>query len=179
MCNCYDLSNKHIPWHTELERLTSEAVSLIGKPLNIRKTDPGIVARLADDKLEVLPMRWGFHRSFNPCVNNSREDKLESQMWAEAWKERRCVAPIAAFYEWSGPKGRKQTHAFTGEADCYLWAAGLWEEDRDQGPCYSIITVNANPVTEPIHNRMPALLAPDEIDEFLAADDPRNLLRPY
>jgi len=126
-----------------------------------------------------LPMRWGFHRSFNNSVNNAREDKLEGGMWKTAWERGRCVVPMDAFYEWSGPKGGKQTHAFVGESDDILWAAGLWEEDRELGLCYSVITVDPNSITKPIHSRMPALLSPDEIEEYLTSDDPRNLVRPY
>lgn len=179
MCNCYDLSNKHIPWHAELERGVESVLPSRDKSLNIRKTDRGMVARLVDAKLEALPMRWGFHRNFNTAINNTREDKLDGGMWSEAWRKRRCVVPMSAYYEWSGPKGRKQTHAFVSEADDWLWAAGVWEEDADFGFCYSMITVDANPVTESIHNRMPALLAFSEIDEFLEAEDPRKLIRPY
>lgn len=179
MCNCYDLTNKHIPWHAELERSTDSASSSSDKPLNIRKTDKAVVGRSVDNKLEALPMRWGFHRSFNTAINNTREDKLDGGMWSEAWLQRRCVVPMSAYYEWSGPKGRKQTHAFVEEGKGWLWAAGVWEQDADFGLCYSVITVDANLVAEAIHNRMPALLAVGEIDDFLSADDPRELLRPY
>ena len=40
----------------------------------VRKSDPGVVAR-ADGRVEL--MRWGFHREFNPAINNARADKLE------------------------------------------------------------------------------------------------------
>jgi len=179
MCNCYDLANHHIPWHADLERISGISIPHLDKPINIRKTDSGMVARMVEDRREAIPMRWGFHRHFNPAVNNTRADKLDSNMWAEAWQQRRCVVPVGAFYEWSGPKGKKQTHAFVGEGKAWLWAAGIWEESSEHGLCFSMITVDANSVTEPIHNRMPALLSVDEIDEFMESNDPRKLVRPY
>lgn len=179
MCNCYDLSNHHIPWHAELESVSDEVNSLLSHPVNIRKTDKGVVARSLDDKLKASPMRWGFHRSFNNSINNAREDKLDSGMWKTAWEQRRCVVPMDAYYEWSGPKGKKQTHAFVGDQDDLLWAAGLWEEDRELGLCYTVITVDPNPITKPIHSRMPALLSSGDIEEYLASEDPRNLMRPF
>jgi len=32
-------------------------------------------------------MRWGFHRSFNPAINNARSDKQEGGMWREEMQE--------------------------------------------------------------------------------------------
>ncbi len=179
MCNCYDLSNKHIPWHAELERTPDSETDSQSKPKNIRKTDKAVVGRSVNHKLEALSMRWGFYRNFNTAINNTRADKLDGGMWSEAWREHRCVVPMSAYYEWSGPKGGKQTHAFVSGADDWLWAAGVWEENAELGFCYSLITVDASPVAEPIHNRMPALLDFGDIDEFLSADDPREMLRPY
>ena len=46
------------------------------------KSDPGAVAR-TDGRVEVI--RWGFHRSFNPSINNARSDKLEAGMWQDAF----------------------------------------------------------------------------------------------
>jgi putative SOS response-associated peptidase YedK len=60
----------------------------------VRKSDPGVVVT-ADLGVEV--MRWGFHRSFNPSVNNARSNKLAGGMWAAAFRERRCVIPITPF----------------------------------------------------------------------------------
>lgn len=179
MCNCYDLATGKDRWHEDLGRQIGSAVPHLDKPLNIRKTDPGLVLCASGAGREAVAMRWGFFRHFNPAVNNARSDKLDSGMWAGSWEARRCVIPLAAYYEWSGPKGRKQAHAFAGEPGHWLWAAGVWEEHAEQGRCFAMITVDANEVTRPIHQRMPALLACDALDEFLDSDDPRELLCPY
>ena len=103
----------------------------------VRKSDPGVVMR-ADGRVEL--MRWGFHRSFNPSINNARSDKLEAGMWAEAFHERRCVIPMSLFYEWGpavgGRGGRKQAYEFHEPEYDYLWVAGIWEESQDTGLCY-------------------------------------------
>ena len=131
----------------------------------VRRSDPGIVV-LADERVEI--MRWGFFRSFNPSINNARFDKLEAGMWAKAFRERRCVIPVTAFYEWGpGIGGHKQAHEFSNPEDDYLWVAGLWEPGGALGPCYSMVTTEASPVMAAIHNRMPAVLPADEVPEFL------------
>ena len=55
---------------------------------------------LSRSRGEVEIMRWGFHRPFNPLINNARSDKLEAGMWADTSRERRCVIPMTLFYEW-------------------------------------------------------------------------------
>ena len=87
----------------------------------------------------------------------------------EAFHERRCVIPMTWFYEWGpGTGGRKQAHEVHDPDDDFLWAAGLWEENPDFGPCYSMVTTAASPLMSPIHDRMPALLKPEEMAEYLA-----------
>jgi len=100
-------------------------------------------------------------------------------MWKEAFHQRRCVIPMSLFYEWGpGVGGRKQAHAFHNPDDGYLWAAGLWEEDPELGACYSMVTTTASPLMSPIHDRMPALLRPEEMQEFLAGSGHWNF-QPY
>lgn len=114
-------------------------------------------------------MRWGFHREFNPAINNARADKLEGGMWREAFHERRCVIPMSQFFEWGpGTGGRKQAHEFHDPDGDYLFSAGIWEENKELGPCYTMVTTAAAPLMAPIHDRMPALLRPEEMAEFLA-----------
>jgi putative SOS response-associated peptidase YedK len=114
-------------------------------------------------------MRWGFHRNFNPAVNNARSDKLAGGMWAAACRERRCVIPVTLFYEWGpGVGNRKQAFEFGNPADDFLWIAGLWEDHPECGRCYSMMTTAAPPLMAPIHYRMPAVLLPTEIPEFLS-----------
>ena len=166
MCNSYRIAPKKGA-ERGLRAKVSEAAAKLGKPL-VRKSDPGIVV-LADERVEV--MRWGFHRPFNPSINNARSDKLEAGMWVEAWKARRCVIPVSVFYEWGpGAGGRKQAHEFRDAGGDFLWAAGIWEECDGVGLCYSMITTAAAGVMIPVHHRMPALLGAGEMAGFLAGD---------
>ncbi|MEX2579133.1 MAG: SOS response-associated peptidase family protein [Verrucomicrobiales bacterium] len=164
------------------EKQVGKACEALPKRHHIRKTDPGIVARNSSAGPESEPqpavMRWGFHRAFNPSVNNARDDKLDSDLWRRAFAERRCAIPVAAFYEWTGPRGHKQTHAFRRADGRWLWAAGIWEESREHGPCYSLVTTEAAPWMEAFHHRMPALLDAGKVVEYLESADPRSLIAP-
>lgn len=163
MCNTYVIKPKR--GAQGLAQRVSEATAKLASAL-VRKSDPGVVMR-ADGRVEI--MRWGFHREFNPAINNARSDKLEGGMWKEAFHDRRCVIPMTLFYEWGpGVAGRKQAHEFHDPDDDFLWVAGIWEETPDLGPCYSMVTTAASALMAPIHDRMPAILKPDDIQEFLA-----------
>jgi putative SOS response-associated peptidase YedK len=163
MCNSYRIEPKRGAARGLHEQVSALAAGL-GSSL-VRKSDPGVVVT-AGRGAEV--MRWGFRRSFNPSVNNARSDKLAGGMWAAAYRERRCVIPVTLFYEWGpGAGSGKQAFEFGNPAGDYLWIAGLWEDHAECGRCYAMVTTDAAPLMAPIHVRMPAILRPAEISEFL------------
>ena len=89
---------QHLPHHAKArvkglaQRINDAGVNLVSDLL--RSSDPGVVVR-ADGRVEV--MRWGFHRSFNPSINNARSYNLEGGMWNDAFRSRRCVIPDVVF----------------------------------------------------------------------------------
>lgn len=179
MCNLYDIGPAPNQGRTTWEKLARECLATLVKTYNIRKTDPGLVVRRHDDLLEPAVMRWGFARDFNPSVNNARVEKLGTGIWSRASRERRCLIPAAAFYEWTGPKGRKQTHVIRNEKGAWLWIAGLWEFHREHGPCFTMITTEAPPWMAGIHDRMPAIFPSMESAEmFLDGEGPDTLPGP-
>lgn len=166
MCNSYRITPKG-----RAEQGVAGAVAAVAGRLAspvVRKSDPGVVVR-AGGLVDL--MRWGFWRSFNPSVNNTRAEKLGERMWAEAFAQRRCVIPADLFYEWGpGVAGKKQAYEFASASGGYLWMAGIWEEHPEHGPCYSMITTAAPPVMAPIHHRMPAVLGAAEVEAYLAGE---------
>jgi len=182
MCNLYDIGPGQNEDRVSWEKLVREAIGDLPKAFNIRPTNTGLVVLLRDDELQPELMRWGFARDFNNSVTNARDDKLGGRMWNKAWREkRRCIIAMSAFYEWSGPKGHKQTHAIEREDKRWLWTAGLWERNGDDeiGHCYTMVTTSANDDMQSIHDRMPAFLEVDEVEDYLTAEDPMELIRPY
>jgi putative SOS response-associated peptidase YedK len=175
MCNIYRVSTKK----GTSQGVRGKIAAAVGKlsAAQVRISDPGVVV-LADERVEI--MRWGFARHFNPAINNARSDKLESGMWAEAFRARRCVIPVSAFYEWGPGAGvRKQAYEFHDPEDDYLWISGLWEPgEGDLGFYYSMVTTEASPLMAPIHARMPAVLRAEEVPAFLDLSNPWEF-RPF
>jgi putative SOS response-associated peptidase YedK len=86
----------------------------------------------------------------------------------------RCIIPADGFYEWRPVPGeRRKQPVFIRLKDGGLFGfAGLWAACRDKtgAPIQTcaIVTTIPNDLIEPIHNRMPVILAPD--DEALWLD---------
>lgn len=184
MCNLYDIGRalRHRS-RNDWDEAVARALKDSRKAFGIRKTDPGLVLTHADSENPPIAqlMRWGFERDFNTAINNARSDRLDG-MWSAPWEARqRCLIPIATFYEWTGPTGSKQTFAFQpGNEENFIWAAGLWEPAPPQASfsdhCYSMLTTQALGVIASVHDRMPAILVPDQFEEFFTAPNPRHLL---
>lgn len=167
MCNAYELGKRSGSFPSKIKAATIRELLSIDAFRLIRRTDKAPVITSEGD---LVTMRWGFERKGLGPINNSRSDKLDSPMWKQAFEERRCLIPVASFYEWSGAKGHKRTHRFSSPDDSWLLMAGIWEESESLGPCFSMITTAANSTMEPIHHRMPAILNNEEVDDFLAGD---------
>lgn len=117
----------------------------------------------------------------------------------------RCLVPANGFYEWVERDGTKQPYRVAFEDDRPFAMAGLWErwEPEDEttqsgldvfgggvdgsaaedpnGPLvsFTILTTEPNDVIEDLHHRMAVILEPGREREWLTADDPGPLCRPY
>jgi putative SOS response-associated peptidase YedK len=176
MCNLYDIGPARHRNHRDWEEVVIEALKNIEKPFGIRKTDSGLVIRSFNGAPTPEVMRWGFERDYNPAVNNARSEKLNG-VWSGLWQaKQRCLIPVSTFYEWSGSKGSKRTHAFQPDGNqAFFWMAGLWEKSENE-PTFSTLTRQSAGVISKIHDRMPVILKPDQFETFLSDDDPRALL---
>jgi putative SOS response-associated peptidase YedK len=191
MCGRYDLHN-----HPGVVAL------MMGLPYphdilpryNIAPTQEIPVVRAgANGEREMVAMRWGFVPRWakDPAIGlkmiNARgETVATSKAFGTAFKRHRCLIPADGFYEWKKlADGRKQpmrvtmkdgvTFAFGGLAERWLSPAG---EVVDS--C-TIITIAANALLAPLHERMPVIIAPDAYERWLdsTTEPPLDLVAPY
>ena len=133
-------------------------------------------------------LRWGLiphtakRRPDIQPIHARAETVAENQMFGDAYRSRRCVVPMNAFFL-KDAAGKR--HAFTVKDTALFGVAGIWENWRDPDTrqwerTFATITVEANALIAPIHDRMPAILRPEDYTRWLGPeDDPRDLLRPY
>ncbi|MFZ5669035.1 MAG: SOS response-associated peptidase [Pseudomonadota bacterium] len=185
MCNAYSL-------RTDLSRIGAASRDQLGLdlvfppgvaaetsntpvPQDLYPKKDGLFLRPREDgggALEPAVGRWGLvpwnHKGSLkaikfPCNNARSETMAVKWPFKEATARRRCVIPMTAFTEWTGPAGRKTRHSITAADGGMLFAAGLWEDAIPQeGPMVSYTMVMCATAEgddmRPFHDRQPVLL---------------------
>lgn len=164
---------------------------------NVAPTDFQPIVRLdRDGQRELTVMRWGLvpywakdSKIGFSTINAKSETVTTSPTFREAMKRRRCLVPAEWFYEWQKTDATtKQPYAISLRDDSLFAFAGLWERWKDKAKdlvleTYTVLTTDPNELLEPIHNRMPVILAPKDYQRWLEPGEPAHLptdlLRPY
>lgn len=167
---------------------------LVPPRYNIAPTQPIVVVRQIGTERELLPVRWGFIPAWTrdgaspPLLINARAESVASRpAFLNAFRRRRCLVPASGFYEWQAHgMGPKQPFAVRPEAQKLIAFAGVWEtwfgNDGSEIDTAAIITVPCNARLAALHDRMPAVIAPEHFAAWLSpgtdADEAEALLRP-
>jgi len=190
MCGRYDLSDSPAAIRA---RFAVPAVPEFAPNADWRPTDRAPIVRLdADGTRECVLARWGLVPGWAPdlkfgtrCINARAETVATLPAFRNAYRRRRCLVPVNAFFEWSGEKGQRVKWRI-GLRDEPLFAlAGLWEwwQDRASGEgvaSYTVVTCAANAAIAPLHDRMPVILRETDYARWLApAEQAEELLAPF
>jgi putative SOS response-associated peptidase YedK len=136
------------------------------------------------------PLRWGLipnwsaERGRQP-INARAETLATTPTFRDAYRLRRCIVPVDAFFEWQATKSGKQPYAIAMKAGSPFGLAGLWENWRNPETgewerTFTIITVPSNDLIAQIHDRMPAILRQQDYLRWLGEEpDPHDLLRTF
>lgn len=118
-------------------------------------------------------LQWGFPVEWQkaPVFNTRIESALDGRtMWADSFQNRRCVIPVAAFYEphatqtvTSKKTGKqlKRSYLFADPDGLPVFLAGIFEAGY-----VSVLTTQPNDIVSPVHKRMPLVLRPEELGEW-------------
>ncbi|HPG07052.1 MAG TPA: SOS response-associated peptidase [Saprospiraceae bacterium] len=147
-----------------------------------------------DDPDHFRPMRWGLipfwakdEKIGYKMINARIETLLEKSSFRTAVQKRRCLIPADGFYEWKKNGKAKQPYRIVATNTDLFAFAGIWENWKNpQGEwiqSFTIITQPPNKVVAALHDRMPAILLPEEerlwLDQELKAEDALELIKPY
>jgi len=169
----------------------SDGVAVLPR-YNIAPTQPVAIVRQEHGIRRMTFARWGLvpawvkdPQAFSLLINARADSLLERPAFKNAMRYRRCLVPATGFYEWHRQGRAKQPYWVRRRGGGPLALAGLWETwaDQDGGEIDSatIVTVDANATVRPIHDRMPAIVAPADFDVWLTSPDPGEamaLLKP-
>lgn len=137
--------------------------------------------------------RWGLvpHWANDPSIgsrlgNARSETAWDKPSFRDAMRRGRCIVPIDGFYEWApatpdGPRtssGRpaKRPHLFRSADGSPLLLVAIGTRWRDSSrpdglrlSTVCLLTTDANATMAPIHDRMPVIVDPADVDAWLDA----------
>lgn len=146
---------------------------------NISPGTPLTALRREQGELSVGPLDWGFVPAWAAAddrleghVNARAEGIFERPVFREAARLRRCVVAVDGYYEWK-TEGRLRVPFYFRAADSGpLALAGLWslraEADGSHRRTLCLVTTAPNREAAEIHGRMPVLLSPDRLAEWIS-----------
>ena len=147
------------------------------------------------DPTKIQLFRWGLIPSWAKdtkigfsLINARLETISEKPMFKSRLSRGRCIVPMDGFYEWKMQDGGKIPYRIVTTDQVIFSVAGLWDAwlDNKSGILlytFTVITRSPNTLMENIHDRMPAILTPENeslwLDNHLKPSDTLDLLQPY
>lgn len=173
MCGRYYIASEDT--HEELKKLIDELSRRENEEKNAFKTGevfPGDNALVVcnNKKLVSRPfvMKWGFSQKDGKLLINARsETAQEKQMFRELVRCRRALIPASGYFEWEKNGKTKTKYALSTEENM-LFLAGLHRPNADtKNHEFVILTKDAAPGIQFIHNRMPVAFSVKEAPAWL------------
>jgi len=178
MCGRYDLSESPaaisahfgVPSSPEFAanrdlRPTQRAPVIRLNPLSAKRESSlarwGLIPAWAKD------MKFGTH-----CINARVETVSSLPAYRAAFRNRRALIPVSAFFEWQGPSGHRTKYRVSLRDQPLFALAGLWErwtnpQTGEMVETYTIVTTAANATLASVHERMPVIVAPERYENWL------------
>lgn len=144
--------------------------------------------RLGELRWGLVPA-WAKDQSMGSKMINARAESLtDKPAFSRLLASHRCIIPADGFYEWKQESTPKQPYRVVMQDGGIFSLAGLYDIWSDPNgnklATCTIITTEPNSLMAGIHNRMPAILRPDDEAMWLNRDNTdvhflKSLLKPY
>jgi putative SOS response-associated peptidase YedK len=147
------------------------------------------VMRTVNGQRELAELRWGLipHWNTNPkhagFVHARAETAPQKPAFRDPFRWHRCLVPADGFFEWKTVGKKKRPYFFRPAGGGLFVYAGIW--DRWNGiDTVAVLTVPANDLVKPLHDRMPAIVSEGRFGAWLDPKEYRAakllpLLEPY
>jgi putative SOS response-associated peptidase YedK len=167
-----------------------EAAASYRPRFNIAPTDQHFIITSEFERRKARRARWGLVNRWaknnsraSQCINAKAETLEQRTTFSEAFRQRRCIVPADGFFEWTGPKAKRQPLWIHPRDGALMLFAGLyesWYPERNQPEVtFTIVTCAANAVIAEIHDRMPVVLDERAAEDWMNSreQDPPSLKR--
>ena len=135
------------------------------------------IIRDTEASREMVMARWGLvphwskeSKTKYSTINARIEGIADKPAYRTPFKRSRCLIPADGFYEWKMINNVKVPHFIHMRKGEVFAFAGIWDRWQGEGitlDSCSIIVMPANDVIKPLHERMPAVIAPAHYDQWL------------
>ena len=166
MCGRYQFTEDAPELREITARLRAEGADAF-KIGEVFPTNGAPVLLAEDGVLRPAVQNWGFpaYGRSGVVINARAETAHEKRMFQNSLICRRCAVPTAGFFEWTHAAGEKRKYLFRKPGESALYLAGLWGEFGGERR-FVILTRAANDSMRGIHDRMPVILARDELQRW-------------
>lgn len=190
MCGRYQLSNQKSITVIE-KNLLPEGFLSEYEHFNIAPTMT-VPVLTAPKQLEL--MHWwlipNYEKEFKAgkySMFNKKSEELEKPYWQRLLKTQRCALPLSGFYEWQKPDPKTKIPYLIYPNDAaFFWAACLYDnwvnkETAEVRRSFTMLTMAPNAFMEPVHNRMPVFLQPEDVVGWIDPENarPQDLIQPF
>lgn len=172
-------------------RLLGEAYPGEASP-NVAPTEQVWVVHRDDAALRSSAMRWSllpyWSREAKPrqvMINARAETVASNGAFKEPFARRRCLVPVAGYFEWQTEEGRRMPQHVTAADGEALLLAGIWDRWRRDDQLiqsFAVVTTAVHAHLEFLHDRQPVMLGVDDAPRWLdhthGANDLADLLAP-
>ncbi|MCL7929321.1 SOS response-associated peptidase [Halomonas llamarensis] len=132
--------------------------------------------RWEQGKSRLNTLFWGLTPPWLEVLDHAphcaRAETLDARpMFRDAFQSRRCLIPVNGFYVWKIKPRGKQPYLITHVQRTPLFLAGIWCRYHttltEFADSMALITVPANLWLSPLTDRLPALIAPSDMEQWL------------
>lgn len=138
--------------------------------------------RLGKGDFSFEAYRWGLVpswvddlRSAVKPINARAETAASKPYFRAAMRSRRCIVPADGYYEWTEVAAKKLPWFISSAGGAPMAFAGLYEiwerpDGSDRSISFAILTTDSSESIRHIHDRMPCILRPRDIETWLDPD---------
>ncbi len=130
-----------------------------------------------------VPRWWAGSLKAAPKPANAVAETVEAKsFFRDSFRDRRCLVPVAGFYEWKVGGGGKTTYYLHPSAGGVFALAGVWDvwADPDTGEkrfSFAVLTTTPNELVRAVHTRMPVVVPEAAWGDWLDPDAPLSTVR--
>ena len=163
----------------ELQRIIDEAQRRSKEPIKTGEVFPSdlaaVVANNRNGEPTPFAMRWGYALPNTRIINARSETAADKPLFKDGMARRRCLVPASWYFEWEKRGKEKIKYAIAPAGADMIYLAGIYKVEPH--PSFVILTREAAPGIDFIHDRMPAILPCEMRCHWLdPKNDPREML---